>query len=180
MNPEQHKEEEKTPSRPAHSGRPVILYIIVMFIAALMLMMLSMLMHQRTTAEGIGDLQHSFSAMADMQAHQEKIIALQDELDAAKDVIKDLEDQLSEIGEEKDALIAALEDGADALLYLYRLQNAWLKEDLELCRTTIQTMETLDLTSALSTRKEHTLPSPAETYAAIKADVEAQLAQCNP
>ena len=33
-----------------------------------LMMALSMLMHQRTTTEGIGELQHSFSAMADMQA----------------------------------------------------------------------------------------------------------------
>ena len=153
------------------------MYIMLMFIAALLLMMLSMLMHQRTTAEGIGELQHSFSAMADMQAHQEKVIQLQDELDSAKDVIIDLEDQLVQISEESDQRIAALEDASDALLYLYRLQNAWLKEDLELCRITIQTMETLELSGVLSTRKEHTLPSPAETYAAIKADVEARLAE---
>ena len=48
-------QEEKNP-RP-HNGKPVIQYILVMFIAAFLLMALSMLMHQRTTAEGIGDLQ---------------------------------------------------------------------------------------------------------------------------
>ena len=86
MTQEKHTPEEQ----PHRSGKPVLIYIMILFIAAFLLMALSMLMHQRTTSEGIGELQHSFSAMADMQAHQEK--------DAGK---KDFEQQSRSIGGKK-------------------------------------------------------------------------------
>ena len=83
------------PKQPA--GKPVIVYIMIMFIAAFLLMALSMLMHQRTTSEGIGELQHSFSAMADMQAQQEKVIELQEELSDAAEEKAELEAAISSL-----------------------------------------------------------------------------------
>lgn len=159
------------------NGKPVILYIMILFIAAFLLMALSLIMHQRTTAEGIGELQHSFSAMQDMQAHQEKVIELQDELNLAKDDIIRLEQEVEELTTASKEETDALEDEKDALIHLYRLQNAWLKEDLELCRTTLQTMETLGLADLLPTAREYSLPSPAETYQSIKAELEMKLAE---
>ena len=159
------------------NGKPVILYIMILFIAAFLLMALSLIMHQRTTAEGIGELQHSFSAMQDMQTHQEKVIELQDELSLAKDDIIRLEQELEDQKDTAKAEADTLEDEKDALVYLYRLQNAWLKEDLELCRTTLQTMETLGLAELLPAVGEYSLPSPAETYQAIQAEVAAKLAE---
>lgn len=171
--------QETSPAQEAHrsSGKPVIMYIMIMFIAAFLLMALSLMMHQRTTAEGIGELQHSFSAMQDMQSHQEKVIELQDELNLAKDDIIRLENELQAQKDDAKVQADALEDENDALLSLYHLQNAYLAENYELCRTTMQTMETLGLVQLLPAQKEYTLPSPAETYAAIKADVELKLAE---
>lgn len=165
----------QNPQRP--TGKPVIMYIMILFIVAFLLMALSLLMHQRTTAEGIGQLQSSFSTMADMQTQQEKVIELQDELSLAKDDIIRLENELQVQKDSAKAEADALEDENDALLSLYHLQNAYLAENYELCRTTMQTMETLGLAQLLPAQKEYTLPSPAETYAAIKADVELKLAE---
>ena len=67
----QEKPTQETEKQTPHNGKPVIQYILVLFIAAFLLMAFSMAMHQRTTSEGIGELQHSFSAMQSIQDHQE-------------------------------------------------------------------------------------------------------------
>ena len=158
-------QEEKNP-RP-HNGKPVIQYILVMFIAAFLLMALSLVMHQRTTTEGIGELQHSFSAMQSIQSQQEKVIELQDALNAADDERQALENTIQAMQEEAEAK----ELEAKALEQLYILQQQYLAGDYEHCRSTIQTMETLELEGLLSEKKEYSVPSPAETYAAIKAEL---------
>ena len=155
------------PKKPA--GKPVIVYIMIMFIVAFLLMALSMLMHQRTTSEGIGELQHSFSAMADMQAQQEKVIQLQEELSDAAEEKTDLEDSIAALKES----IAAEELETKAMVQLYILQLQFQSEDYDDCRNTIQTMETLELAELLPAQKEYTVPSPAETYETIKAALEA-------
>ena len=155
------------PKKPA--GKPVIVYIMIMFIVAFLLMALSMLMHQRTTSEGIGELQHSFSAMADMQAQQEKVIQLQEELSDAAEEKTDLEDSIAALKES----IAAEELETKAMMQLYILQLQFQSEDYDDCRNTIQTMETLELAELLPAQKEYTVPSPAETYETITAALEA-------
>ena len=174
-------EAENTPVTPSPAaeppkkaaGKPVIVYIMIMFIAAFLLMALSMLMHQRTTSEGIGELQHSFSAMADMQAHQEKVIELQEELSAAAEEKAELEAAIADL--EKD--VKAEELNAKAMTQLYILQLQFQNGDYDDCRNTIQTMETLELTELLPAQKEYTVPSPAETYETIKAALETMEAE---
>lgn len=158
-------------------GKPVILYIMILFIVAFLLMALSLLMHQRTTAEGIGELQHSVSAIQDMQAHQEKVIELQEELNIAKDTIIQLENDLEAQRSEAEAAADALKDKNDALTNLAGLQSAYHSGDYALCRTILLTMETLGQPQLLPSVKESSLPTPAEVYAAIEADVEQQLTQ---
>ena len=154
------------PKKPA--SKPVIVYIMIMFIVAFLMMALSMLMHQRTTSEGIGELQHSFSAMADMQAHQEKVIQLQEELSDAAEEKTELEAAIAALEEEKDT--EAL--NTKAMMQLYILQLQFQNGDYDDCRNTIQTMETLGLTELLPSMKEYTVPSPAETYESIKLALE--------
>lgn len=174
-------EAETTPVTPApaaeepkkSAGKPVIVYIMIMFIAAFLLMALSMLMHQRTTTEGIGELQHSFSAMADMQAHQEKVIELQEELSNAAEEKTELEAAIAALEEN----VAAEELESKAMMQLYILQLQFQAEEYDNCRNTIQTMETLELAELLPSQKEYTVPSPAETYETIKAALEAMEAE---
>ena len=58
---------------PASSGtpdtgkKPVIVYILILFLAAFLLMFLSMLSHQRSNAEALGQLQNSVSAIQEIQ-----------------------------------------------------------------------------------------------------------------
>ena len=61
-------------------NKPVVIYIMILFIAAFLLMALSFFMHQRSNTEALGQLQNSVSTMQEVQASQEKIIDLQDKL----------------------------------------------------------------------------------------------------
>ena len=168
---------ENTPVTPAPAkkpaSKPVVVYIMIMFIVAFLMMALSMLMHQRTTSEGIGELQHSFSAMADMQAQQEKVIQLQEELSAAAEEKAELEDTIAALEADMDAE----ELNTKAMMQLYILQLQFQNSDYNDCRNTIQTMETLELTELLPSMKEYTVPSPAETYESIKLALEAMEAE---
>ena len=167
---------ENTPVTPAPAAntpkkttsKPVVVYIMIMFIVAFLLMALSMLMHQRTTSEGIGELQHSFSAMADMQAQQEKVIQLQEELSVAAEEKSALEDTIAALEAEMDAE----ELNTKAMMQLYILQLQFQNGDYKDCRNTIQTMEALELAQLLPSMKEYTVPSPAETYESIKLALE--------
>ena len=60
-----------------------------------------------------------------------------------------------------------------ALTQLYILQQQYLAGEYDHCRGTIQTMETLELEKLLSSQKEYSVPSPAETFQTIKAELDA-------
>ena len=77
---------------PETGKKPVIIYILILFLAAFLLMFLSMLSHQRSNTEALGQLQNSVSAIQEIQATQEQIIELQkrlDETEAERDEAKE-------------------------------------------------------------------------------------------
>ena len=70
--------ETPTEQEPQETGKkPVIVYILILFLAAFLLMFLSLLAHQRSNSEALGKLQNSVSAIQEIQATQEQIIELQ-------------------------------------------------------------------------------------------------------
>ena len=84
-------------SKPETQGRmSVFPYILILFSAALLLMCLSSLIHQRNNTEVLGELQNSVSVMQEVQNLQDKIITLQD-------ARRDLETQLEQAQKELSA-----------------------------------------------------------------------------
>ena len=69
-------EEDLTPK----GKKPVVVYIMVLFIAAFLLMAWSFASHQRSNTEAIGELQSSVTAMRSVQ---DTMLTLQDELEEA-------------------------------------------------------------------------------------------------
>lgn len=126
----------------AAGSKPVIIYIMILFIAAFLLMALSFLMHQRSNTEALGDLQDSVTAMQEVQGYQDKVIQLQEELAAAEDALtrqtKESEEALRAKQEEVDRQAALL----DAMTDLYRLQQAYSAKDYDHCQEVIDHMET--------------------------------------
>ena len=60
--------------KPSAGRKPVVIYIMILFIVAFLLMALSFFMHQRSNSEVLGELQDSVSAMQEVQATQDQII----------------------------------------------------------------------------------------------------------
>lgn len=100
-------DEAETPSSapeetPSTGKKPVVIYIMILFIVAFLLMALSFLMHQRSNSEVIGELQDSVTAMQEVQATQDALLDLQNQLDEAQTTI----DALESSAEETDAALA--------------------------------------------------------------------------
>lgn len=161
--------------------KPVVVYIMILFIAAFLLMALSFLMHQRSNSEALGQLQNSVTAMQEVQATQEKIIELQGEL-------VDLEDQLAAAKAEQDELEDQLEDANDALndvdrrlaaqSHLYTLMQQYAAKDYKGCSETIRIMEANGYPALLGdVRPAAGVTPPSERYEELKEAVEARLAE---
>ena len=75
---------------------------MILFIVAFLLMALSFLMHQRSNSEVLGELQDSVTAMQEVQATQDALLDLQNQLDEAQTTI----DALESSAEETDAALA--------------------------------------------------------------------------
>ncbi len=153
--------------------KPVVVYIMVLFIAAFLLMAWSFASHQRSNTEAIGRLQSSVSAM---QGVQERVVSLEKELGAAQDTIRELERGT----DLRDSELDAYRRQYQALANLYSLERLYRQENLEGCRKVIDRMEAEDLVVCLSDnlplseRELGLTVSPWERYQQLKEAVEAQ------
>jgi len=170
------KEPVKAPDR-----KPVVVYIMILFIAAFLLMALSFLMHQRTNSEALGELRNSVTAMQEVQAFQEKIIDLQEQMDQLQEEVQSLQSEVDSQKKDKELLLNNLENREkelEALLYFYTLQQQYLTKSYEGCQTTIDTMEAAGLDDALpDVAAAEEVISPTERYYQLKDAVAARLAE---
>lgn len=164
------------PETPA-GKKPVVIYIMILFIAAFLLMALSFFMHQRSNTEALGELQHSVSAMQEVQVSQEKIIELQEEVADLQKKVTDLQAQAEEDAAASEELLQerdTLERQSNALLALYQLQQEYAAKDYAACRTLIANLEA-GLADALPEDDlSGGVVSPAQRYQELKAAVEAR------
>lgn len=172
-------ETSSTADKPARDGnKPVVVYIMILFIAAFLLMALSFLMHQRSNTEALGELQSSVSAMQEIQTSQEKIIALQDELAAlenqliaAKDEKEDLEDELADAS----GALNELNSRFSAQAALYTLMQQYAARDYDACLATIAKMEANGWPVLLGDVPPETgVTPPSQRYQELKEAVEAK------
>jgi signal transduction histidine kinase len=99
--PQEPSGEQRQEMTPA-GKKPVVIYIMILFIAAFLLMALSFFMHQRSNTEALGELQHSVNAMQEVQVSQEKIIELQETVDELEERNAALEEGVEETLRELD------------------------------------------------------------------------------
>lgn len=151
--------EEKQTRPQAEKNKPVVVYIMILFIAAFLLMALSFLMHQRSNTEALGQLQNSVTAMQEVQATQEKNIELQDQLSKAEN---ELEKTITAYDGQLKALAGDLEQKQlelDAMMNLHLLQQTFNAGNYESCQEIIRFMEANQQVSAL----EHAAAAPEES-----------------
>ena len=167
--------------KPSQGGnKPVVIYIMILFIAAFLLMALSFFMHQRSNTEALGELQNSVTTMQEAQASQEKIIDLQDKLAVAEEELDDAQTKLEDLQTESEAAQKALQQEKDALHALYTLQQQYLTQNFEGCAKTIEDAEAAGLPAALSDKSENGVTAPAVRWRELKDAVEAKLAEETP
>ena len=167
-------EEESPVTEEQPTGKkPVVVYIMILFIVAFLLMALSFLMHQRSNTEVLGKLQNSVTVMEEVQGLQERVIQLQEELSDSREEAEALENQLKE----QENAVSDAESKTEALLALYTLQQHYAAGDLEACLQVLDAMEEKGLASQLP--EEADVTSPAQRYQQLKEAVEARLDQQN-
>lgn len=145
--------------------RPVILYILILFIVAFLLMALSFAMHQRSNTQALGELKDSVGTIQEVQGLQEQIISLEEQLRQSEANADAVQAQLTE----QAAQIETAQTELDALTALCDLQQSWLNEDVDTALQIMQQMDEQDLDDALSKKAAAPgLLSPAECYLQIK------------
>lgn len=149
--------EAASETKPQNEKHPVLLYILILFVAALLLMGLSFLSSQHRNSQTLGEIQNSVSALQEMQSSQDQLLLMQQQL-------HDLEKQNESLSKERD--FSAKQ--ADALEALTALQLKWLQMDVDGCRSILQDMADRDLVSALPTDSEYGTTSPAQRYEELK------------
>ena len=168
------------PDKPARSNKPVVVYIMILFIAAFLLMALSFFMHQRSNTEALGELRDSVSAMQEIQISQDQIIELQEQMAELQEENAGLREQLEEELDASGALLTerdALERRSDALLALYQLQQLYSARDYASCGELISAFEEGLADSLPQEAPGGGVVSPAQRYQELKSAVEARLAQ---
>ena len=180
--PDEVSEEAEAPATkpeiPPARKKSVFTYIMIMFIAAFLLMALSFFTHQRSNEEAITQLETSFHAtIQDIQENQEKLMALEEQLDAAREEREALEEQHKKELAAQDSVIAAKERLLEAMTSLYSLQQTYSARDYETCKALIDAMEADGIPSLLgSIGAEKGVTPPALRYQQLKEAVENILA----
>ena len=160
---------------PAGRKKPVLTYILILFIVAFLLMAMSFAMHQRSNTEAMTQLQSSVNAIQETQQTQEKIIEVQDALRKKEEELEDLQKASAEEREAQQQQIDAQQRQIDALTNLYSLQQAYSARDFDACKAILQTMESSGQQAVLAqiTAQSGVTP-PAQRYLQLKEAIEAQ------
>ena len=157
-----------TPDLPEEKGKhPVVVYIAVLFLAAFLLMVISLVMQHRSN-EAMGRLEDSVSALQETQRVQDENLRLKEQLDALTDELTQTRDNLAEAESQLTEQGTALQ----ALNLLYQLQQQFSARDYTACEETIAAMEEASLPAALSQEAQDGLTSPAQRYQQLKDAVE--------
>lgn len=153
--------------------KPVVVYIMILFIAAFLLMAWSFFSHQRSNTEALGKLQSSVTAMREVQDLQDQLIALQKELSEAEKRAEALEEESSS----KQQAIEELEMQSEAMQRLYTLQQQYSAGDYKACRQTINAFEDTGYASHLPRLDNGSVTRPEDRYQQLKEAVEAREAE---
>lgn len=166
---------------PAGKSKPVLGYIMILFVAAFLLMTLSFLMHQRSNTEAMGQLQTSFSStIEDLQEMQERIVSLEKDLTKTKTALENTAAELEETQSQLNASDTALKESLamqEALNRLYCLLQKYEAKQYEACQLLIQAMERDELVDILPSTPLDTesgsVPAPYVRFQQIKSAVQA-------
>lgn len=159
--------EEQTPQEAPSKKKPVVVYIMILFVVAFLLMALSFVMHQQSNSKVLGELQDSVSAMQEIQATQDRLLEIEGELSEAEDALEQAQAETE--AAQQEALEA--QQVQEALLALYELQQRYSAGDIEGCLETLQRMSDQELVDLLPKDRPEGITSPADRYQQLKEAV---------
>lgn len=153
---------------PSGGKKPVIVYILILFIAAFMLMALSLLMHQRSNTAALVQLNDSIAAMKELQTAQERIVDLEQELEETKDLLSQAELRSQAANDAQNNTAHILEETQTAMEWFWQLDEAFLREDFDLCRLILTELKA----PAEAPLQEYLTPLTARRYQDIAKALE--------
>ena len=163
--PLQHDAEHE---KPRNKQQSVLIYLVILFAAAFLLMALSYFMQRRASDATIEGLRESVSAMQsveDIQAENEslkqQVTDLQTQLSQAERELEDLQSQREHLTMQQEQLIRTMD-------LFWQIDEAYVRGRYSLCRTLIQQME--DSTAGSSLREYLPTESTTDTDRYSPAD----------
>ena len=157
-----------TPELPEEKGRhPVVVYIVVLFLAAFLLMVLSLVMQHRSN-QAMGRLEDSVSALQETQRAQDENLRLQQEIESLTAALTETQSDLAEAEGQLEDQGKALQ----ALNLLYALQQQFSARNYEACEESIAAMEEGALAQYLPREAGDGVTAPAQRYQQLKDAVE--------
>ena len=169
--PLQHDAEHERP--PRNKQQSVLIYLVILFAAAFLLMAMSYLMQRRSSDATIEDLRESVTAM-------QSVGDIQTQNETLRQQVADLEEQLEEAQRELEGLQTLTENLTvmqeqltKAMDLFWQIDEAYVRGRWTLCRELIGRMEDVSAGSALkeSLPRESTTDndrfSPADRYQEI-------------
>lgn len=156
--------EEQPPQETPSGKKPVVVYIMILFVVAFLLMALSFVMHQQSNTKVLGELQDSVSAMQEIQDTQDRLLEMEKKLSDTEDALDQAQTELDQAREET----LTAQQTQEALLALYELQQQYSAGDMDGCRTTLQRMDDENLVELLPTDRPDGVTSPADRYQQLK------------
>ena len=160
MSEEKHDLQRQADRTKLNHKRSLTSYLVVLFAAALVLLLFAYLTQQRSASEeALSGIQQSISAMQSAQDLYEENSTLKDEIDALGEQIELLEDQLSQLqgkigrqDKENDALqqqVTDLQKSNQAMDWFWQINEAYVRGRYNLCKELITQLNSAGLTEYL-------------------------------
>lgn len=163
-------------SRPAVPDRKyqrsVIFYISILFVAAFLLLSMSLMMERRQHAENLDDLNQSLTGLKDSVSAMQSVQKLYEENTALLERVAELETQLKDAAAETDRLTQSLADqekANQAMDWFWQIDEAYVRSRWVLARSLVQQMKDAGLESYLPQESftDNGRFSPADRYQEI-------------
>lgn len=181
MSKDQEKQERSRLQHDAEHARPrkrgsVLIYLVVLFAAAFLLLLMSYFMQQRVNEEAIDGLQQtSTSAVQSLENLIKERDALQTQVDELEDAKAELENQVATAKSEAEEAAAAAgraTRATTAMDYLRRIQQFYYSKSYGSARAVIEKFEQSGLADALPAEaiyqnESNSVLSPLEEYQKI-------------
>ena len=160
MSEEKHDLPRQTDRTKPNHKRSVTSYLLVLFAAALVLLLFAYLMQQRSTSEqALNGIQQSISAMQSAQevyeenaTLKEKINALEDQINQLEDQIRLMQDKIDRQDKENQSLrqqTTDLQKSNQAMDWFWQIDEAYVRGRHNLCKELITQLNAAGLAEYL-------------------------------